>query len=475
VLLVAAAGGALVAGRGCSSSSTPQPGKSPTDAGAIDAATASDAGTDAPAAVPTKSWDWTGIVGTGQSLSVGAQGSPVNLVAQPFHNLKLSPGAGMSPPFDPTNSSLSMVPLTEPVHAYALTYPSAYPLNINGETPHTAMADEITSLYMAATGGSDYVTVHSVVGESGQPMSVIDKAAVEVDDAGMSMGRAYKATLFEAAAIERLAVAAGKTYGIGGIIITHGEADSGNTGYESDLVQLWSDYNADLPPITGQTQTIPMFVSQQHSTPETNGIEASTLAEWKVGLDHPNDIICTGPKYQYPYFSDGIHLVTQGYEELGEKYAEVYYQRVVLGQSWAPLQPQTATSVTRSGSVVTVQFHVPVEPMVWDTTLPAPHAGVTQWAAGKGFELTTLGGAPLAITSVAIVGDSVQITTAQDLTGIAINVSYAFVTDATSMSPPVAGGTFRWGLLRDSDGLVGSTTQQVQPNFAVAFSILSTH
>jgi hypothetical protein len=423
-----------------------------------------------------KVWDWTGIVGTGQSLSVGAQGSPINLSAQPFNNLKLSLGAGVFPPFDPTSTSLSMVPLTEPIRNYATVYPSAYPQNIDGETPHTAMADEITSLYNAATGGMDYVTVHTVVGESGQPMSVIDKTAVEVDDAGTSMGRAYNATLFEATAITRLATAANKSYGIGGIIITHGEADSGNTDYEKDLVQLWTDYNMDLKQITGQTQSIPMFVSQQHSTPETNVLEASTLAEWTVGLDHPNDIICSGPKYQYPYYTDGIHLVTQGYEALGEKYAEVYYQHVVLGQAWAPLQPlSTTTSVTRAGAVITVQFHVPVEPMVWDTTLPPPHATVPQWAMGNGFEVSTLGGAPLQINSVVIDGDSVHITCAQDLTGQALNVSYAFLTDATTTFPPVAGGTFRWGLLRDSDAFVGSTTKNTQPNFAVAFSIVSAH
>jgi hypothetical protein len=476
-LLAAAASGALFAGHGCSSSSPSTP-KTVTDAGTPDGAVADGGATDA-APTPKKTWDWTGIVGTGQSLSVGAQGTPINLSAQPYNNLKLSLGFGTFPPFDPTSAALSMVPLTEPIRTFATTYPSAYPLNIDGETPHTAMADEITSLYNAATGGMDYVTVHTVVGESGQPMSVIDKAAVEVDDGGTSMGRAYAATLFEATAIQRLATAANKTYGIGGIVLTHGESDSGNTDYESDLVQLWTDYNTDLAQITGQTASIPMFLSQQHSTPETNTLEASMLAQWKVGIDHPNDIICTGPKYQYPYFSDGVHLLTPGYDALGEKYAEVYYQKVVLGQPWAPLQPKTATSVTRAGAVITVQFHVPVEPMVFDTTLPPPHAGVPQWANGQGFEVSTIGGAPLQIDSVAIAGDSVVITCDDDLTGLALNVSYAFFTDATTTSPPVVQGfqpgTFRWGLLRDSDTFVGSTTHQVQPNFAVAFSISSSN
>ena len=196
------------------------------------------------------------------------------------------------------------------------------------------------------------------------------------------MGRAYKATLFEASAISRLAAAATKTYGIGAIIITHGESDSGSATYENDLVQLWSDYNQDLPPLTGQaaTKKIPMLVSQQNAVPSpppppmlpTPTGSASSIAQWKVGVDHPGDIICIGPKYQYPYAPDSsgyIHLSPHGYELLGEKYGQVFFERVVAGHDWQPLQP---TSIEVAGNVVTVHFHVPVPPLQWDETFPPP-------------------------------------------------------------------------------------------------------
>jgi hypothetical protein len=32
-------------------------------------------------------------------------------------------------------------------------------------------------------------------------------------------------------------------------------------------------------------------------------------------------------------------------------------------------------------------------------------------------------------------------------------------------------GTFRWGLLRDSDPFVGAITKKPQPNFCVAFEL----
>jgi hypothetical protein len=49
-------------------------------------------------------------------------------------------------------------------------------------------------------------------------------------------------------------------------------------------------------------------------------------AEWKVGVENPGGnfsififyimmiaIICSGPKYQYPHVSDGIHLNATGF------------------------------------------------------------------------------------------------------------------------------------------------------------------
>ena len=40
------------------------------------------------------------------------------------------------------------------------------------------------------------------------------------------------------AAIARLAGAAGKSYGVGAIVLTHGESDAGSTTYEADMFKL---------------------------------------------------------------------------------------------------------------------------------------------------------------------------------------------------------------------------------------------
>jgi len=414
-------------------------------------------------------WDWNGVIGTGQSLSVGGLGTPVLGTMQRFGNLKLALGGATVPPFDPAIASLSMVPLVEPIRPDVGGYPSAYPGNIDGETPHTAMADQITQLVMDAAAGHDYVGVHSVVGESGQPMTVIKKNGVFPATMGGTGARAYDATLFEVAAIKRLATEQGKTYGVGAVTLIHGESDAGNINYANDLFQLISDYNADLLPLTGQTARILLLVNQQNSVPSgLNQVAVSAVQQWKAGVDHPADIVCVGPKYQYSYArdtTDHIHMGAIEYEKVGEKMGQVYYERVILGHDWQPLQP---TSGEVSGNVITLHFHVPVPPLVWDDAVPQPHTNISEWANGRGFEVSAAGPAQT-IDAVEIVGaDTVKITCRSDLTGRAVTVGYAATGDGRFRPD---GGTWRWGQLKDSDPFVGSMTHTAQPNWAVAFQM----
>ena len=58
-------------------------------------------------------WDLVGIVGTGQSLSVGVKGEPLLSTEPAFGNLKLGLGSASLPPFDPASPQLSLVPLRD--------------------------------------------------------------------------------------------------------------------------------------------------------------------------------------------------------------------------------------------------------------------------------------------------------------------------------------------------------------------------
>lgn len=401
-------------------------------------------------------FDWNGVIGTGQSLSVGA--TPIVSDEQPYGNLRLSRGPANRPPFNPEDSSLEMVPLVE--LSTATGYPGPYPGNLYGETPHTAMANQVSAL-ARAQGRPDHVSVHTVAGESGQGMMVIRKGA---RDNG-STGRAYAASLFEVAAINRLARAAGKTYGVQAVLLTHGETDCTNGMYGKEMLRLWTNYNKDIQAITGQTRDLTMLVCQQHSCPAKTGVSASTLAQWKAGLDYPGKIVCIGPNYQLHYNSDNVHLVPEAYRQLGEKYGQVYYERVVAGKDWQPLQPER---VVLEGRKIRVDFHVPVGPLVWDTVMEPPYqTGFVEWKAGKGFEVS-LDGNRVVIESVEIAGDSVLIACDRDLpaSGKGLKVGYAVTGDGTNRH----NGTCRWGLLRDSDPFVGLSGQNL-PNYSVAFQV----
>ena len=386
---------------------------------------------------------------------------PIGGTTQRFRNLKLSLGSATVPPFDPNNAALSMVPLVETLRAIATGYPSPYPRNIYGQSFHTAMGDEITTLVMAAQS-RDYITAHTAVGEAGQPTSVIQKGATDTG----STGRAYAASLFEVAAIARLAKAQGKSYGVGAIVLTHGESDAGSSTFEADMVQAVAELQpgpaaAHRPDDQHPDAAVAAALGARRARAAAS---VGTLAQWRIGVNRPGDIICTGPKYQYAYVSDNIHLTNPDYERLGEKYGQVFHQRVVLGNAWQPLQP---TTVERSGRVITVHFHVPVPPLAWDTTLAMPHqSAYTEWAQGRGFEVRA-GTTRIAISGVAIAGDSVQITCATDPPASGVVVGYAFTADGT-LRP---NGTVRWGQLRDSDPFVGSVTRAAQPNYCVAFEM----
>jgi len=213
---------------------------------------------------PGRLADWVGVIGTGQSLSVGAAaGTPIS-TTQPFNNLKLHDDG--PPPQYPLDGSgdLSLIPLTERFRPPLEGWPpdGQYPNNIQGESPNAGTANEITQLWSDRMG-TDYVTIHSVVGWSGHCLRDIDKSNPTT--------RAYPGGLSEARTFKRMAGEAKKSFAYGAVILTHGECDANNAGYEAGLHQLWLDYNQDLGEITGQTRDIPLLISQQSTIVTQSG------------------------------------------------------------------------------------------------------------------------------------------------------------------------------------------------------------
>jgi hypothetical protein len=426
------------------------------DAGPIDDATVSDAdagdaAADADAALALhRPFGLTHFIATGQSLSVGVDGTPLIDTTQPYHNVRISDD-GSAPLYDGMGDKLALVPLIAPVRpTEGATL--EYPHNIFGQTCNEPAANQVTALAMAADG-KDYPVALSVVGESGQSITVIQKGGT---------GNAYASSMYEATALVGLAADAGATFGVGGIFLTHGETDTGDTTYEASLVKLQSDYQTDLQALTKQTDGVPLFLSQQCTEPGSAGAtSASTIAEWKAAVDNPGKIVLVGSKYQYEYSTaDHLHLIGPGYVALGEKYGEAYFQQVVLDRPWRPLAPASLTSATHTGAVITLNLDVAYPPLTLDPMLTTNHATGTYaaWAKGEGFEVSDSTG-NLTIDSVAIAGSAVTITLDKAPTGTGLTLAYAMVQDGDGTQGGAVGG--RHGALRDSDPFVGRDAEKI--------------
>jgi hypothetical protein len=303
------------------------------------------------------------------------------------------------------------------------------------------------------------VTAHTVVGYGGAGVKDISKGV-----------HGYLGALNEAHVFMTLAAAAGKTYTVGGIILTHGETDAHNPGYGAAIYQLWQDYNTDLKAVTGQTRDLVMLASQQSSSPSDYGDSyGSAVQLWQTSVDHPGQIVCTGPKYQYgPY---GLHMSGPSYERMGEKYGEVFDAIVNQKIDWKPLGPNHAS---RSGAVITIDLDVPNPPLSWDDNLAKPHqVAHTAWANGRGFEVIDGAKNELTIASAEIVDSSVVITLSQaPAADAALTVGYGLTQDTADA---YQGGTDLGphGQLRDSDDFAGYDIETIEVNVTNASTGIS--
>ena len=178
----------------------------------------------------------------------------------------------------------------------------------------------------------------------------------------------------------------------------HGEADykAGlSNSYEANLVQWQSDYQNDLAALTGTNVNVPLFTNQLDSA----NTGEMAVAQLQAHRDHPGKINLTGPKYQYHYASDHVHLTNTSYRLRGEMFAKVIKKVTIDGTGWDPLMP---TSVIGSGTSMVVSYHIPVGSLVLDTTNVAQRPNY-------GFEFTQTGGNSVTVNSVQLINNNTQV------------------------------------------------------------------
>jgi hypothetical protein len=262
-----------------------------------------------------------------------------------------------------------------------------------------------------------------------------------------------------AAAAAAVQIAGADHFVVRAITATHGEADLTNPNYEEDLLTWRQDFDADLKAITGQRQSVLMFIDQVSSWTAFGLATADApIAQYNAALvDKRSDIVMVGPKYQYGYYSDGQHLVDPGYEHLGEKYAEAYYLTVIREHPWKPIYPER---ITIRKNVITALFNVPFRPLVVDTTSVSD-------PGNAGFEYGDDSNPP-SITRVSARGSRVMVTLSSVPTAAEGNrhLRYAFTGTPGNLSGPTSGAR---GCLRDSDPLLSRYDGSHLWNWAITF------
>lgn len=230
-----------------------------------------------------------------------------------------------------------------------------------------------------------------------------------------------------------LATLVGKHVWLPAVLWVHGESDTANTSYATQLIAFWTDLNADVKAITGQVADVQMFMSQPSSFQSFQAPLQMLLAAEMNSNFH---VVCPG--YPLPFYTgDYLHYDRVGHFKLGE-YCWKAVNNVLYGdRTWKPLQPE---SISFNGTnQVQITFHVPVGALVLD-----PDA--TDKDGNWGFQLFN-GGTQVSIADKALAGNVVTLTAASNLTTGNALVRYAL----SGQTDPRTAGAIPRGRLRDSD------------------------
>ncbi len=436
------------------------------DASAADASDAAEAGPPPGPLSPTYvDYDVNHILITGQSNAVANGGIALLSNVQPFTNLMFDTGVMPMTSCDGNGCSSYQTPT-----AFVPLVESDQFFNYKVETSANGIADEISHLAaqkfdFGARAG--YPTKHDVLasmhGRSGNTYWCLRKGFCQYN-ADRGHLSPFAQGMSEVASAKALAAAAGKTHVVRAVVAIHGESDHyayvdgtsefplpGTDGvpnkikdYSDGLVEWQQDYEAQIKAITGQAQSVPLFISAISGWTSTR---TSALAQLQLDahIRVPGKVVYVTPAYPLSVLDDCLHFDSTGQRRLGEYFAKAYARVVLGGQKWEPLRPKT---ISRAGSVVTVTYFVPAPPLTLDTV------HVTN-PGNFGFDFVD-NGTLVAISNVAVTGaDTVTITLGAAPSGVNMRLRYAQnqdISPATRCIGPgtVYGGGAR-GNLRDSD------------------------
>jgi hypothetical protein len=404
-------------------------------------------------------YDINHVLSTGQSDSVANGASPFLTSVQPFGNLSFDVGVMTAGQCDGDGctqyeSPTDFVPLVEGDHFF----------DYGVETMSSGLANQASvfaSAWFAKAGlpAVSHDMLVSLHGRSGNTYWCLRKDSCTYHP-GTYLAP-FTEALMQVKSAKAIAAAKGKSYVVRAVTAIHGGSDhydkenelsfiarTDGTGtvanYAEALMEWQRDYETELRAITGQTEEIPLFVSQFGSWTDT---VTSTIPvrQLEAHVRAPGKVVVVTPNYPFTHYTDCLHYTNYSQRRLGAYFAKAYQRMIIEGGTFEPLRPLT---VTRNGNVLTVTFHVPVPPMVIDTTRVTNPGNYGFTYADSNSSAT--------ISSVALAGpDTVTVTLSSAPTGDARKLRYALNAGSDVCPGPTNGAR---GNLRDSDTTPGYHT-----------------
>lgn len=362
----------------------------------------------------------------GQSLSQGAYSQPIQTLTQRYDSLMFVGGIRpQNPSYIVDDFYADFIPLIESKDAG--TY-------VGYETPCGGATDAVKQLISDENGidytEQSYQLLGTACGQGGVSIAQLSTTFLN-NNLKPAITNAFN-----------LAQAKGMTYAMPLMGWVQGEQDNKPDGptiqaYQDALQSLIVLVDTHLKTLNSEL-TLDGVITTQLCSFKTSGRAEPhiELAIYNASIAENNNVYLACPLYIFDY-ADGYHLNGVSSKWMGAYIGLVYKRVVVDKERWLPVHP---ISHVKQGKILEVKFHVPVQPLVFDTE----HVSLN---TDYGFELVDDSNNKIAISSVQITqGDTLKIITAIPIPAGA-KLRYAWTPSAV---PNRATGPR--GNLRDSQG-----------------------
>ncbi len=310
-----------------------------------------------------------------------------------------------------------------------------------GEQPIVACLNAFSKVYRDSIDANQKF-IAMTAGEGGR---TIERLSKECTNSG------YYASTFLSILDNTLLALEGKSVSCPAIIYMQGEYNCSTSGasgqgltpgtngtldkdvYKSLLLKLKNNMQADIVAKYGQAQK-PLFFIYQTSGKYISAKEMPIVMAQREFADENTDVVLMNPHYALPDYTGG-HLSTNGYRWYGEMMAKSLTEVLIKKNTFKTLKP---VGFDIEGQSITVNYQVPVPPLVLDTltTPKEPNYGFTVYKNGS----------VVPVTQVKIMSDNQILIKCNTVLVGKIDVVYAG--NATNGS----------GNLRDSDGSLSMYT-----------------